>query len=373
MGRAESLPRQTVRRRVRAGWAQPRGVVLAAAGILAVAGCAADDVGPRLVVTSGFTDEVLLLDPADGRITRRLSLDPRPGERDEPHGVAVSPDGVHWLATTSHGDPSLSMYEVDGDRLVGRVSLGLPGAGRPGIRPDGQVAVVPDYWLGGTGQTSGAAVVRLDDLAVTERLSLCPAPHQAEYSPDGRWIAVPCPLSDEVLLLSGADYAVRHRIALGLLPGETGSVAPGNPLLRPMNVAWAPSSDRFWVTLMRQGAVAAIDTAGQEVGRGATSREPAQIAVTPDGRRLVIPVRGDFVVEILDAATLETERVVVLADGPHPHGVAISPDGSTAFVTNEGTTRSTGGVTAFRIDDGTVLWRTDAGVFTLGIAWRPAP
>jgi DNA-binding beta-propeller fold protein YncE len=61
----------------------------------------------------------------------------------------------------------------------------------------------------------------------------------------------------------------------------------------------------------------------------------------------------------------------VLADDPHPHGVALSPDGSTAFVTHEGTTRSTGGVTAVRLSDGAVLWRTAAGVFTLGIAWRP--
>lgn len=351
-----------------------RGRVAALVALLVggLTGCTSDE-GPRLVVASGFTDEILLLDPADGRITRRIAVDPRPGERDEPHGVTVSADGRLWLATAAHGDPSLSMYESEGDRLVGRVSLGLPGAGRAGIHPDGGVAVVPDYWLGGTGEISGAAVVRLDDLAVTERLTLCPAPHQAEYSPDGRWIAVPCPLSDEVLLLDGDDYSVRHRVAIGELPGEPRPVEAGNPLVRPMNVAWAPTADRLWVTLMRQGAVAAIDTAGRELGRGATPRGPAQIAVTPDGRFLVIPARGDFVVEILDASTLESVRSLVLADGPHPHGVVLSPDGSTAYVTNEGTTRSVGGVTAFRIDDGQMLWHTDAGIFTLGIAWRPAP
>lgn len=339
---------------------------------LAATGCG-EPPGPRLIVTSGFTDEVVLLDPADGRITDRIAVDPRPGERDEPHGVAVAPDGRSWFVTTAHGEPALEMFETDGDRRVGRVVLGIPGAGRPGLSPDGTRAVVPDYWLGGTGRTSGAAVVRLDDLAVIERPQLCPAPHQAAFSPNGRWIAVPCPLSDELLLLDGTTLDVVHRVALGPRPGVAGTPDPGNPLLRPMNVAWAPDSERVWVTLMRQGAVAAVDTTGTERGRGATPRGPTQIAVTPDGRRLVVPAREDFLAVVLDAETLETVQRIVLADGPHPHGVALSPDGSTAFVTNEGTTRSAGGVTAVRLDDGAVVWRTEVGVFTLGIAWRPAP
>ncbi|NNK64044.1 MAG: PQQ-binding-like beta-propeller repeat protein [Gemmatimonadetes bacterium] len=338
-----------------------------------LAGCGASDEGPRLLVTSGFTDEVLLLDPADGTITRRIAVDPRPGERDEPHGVAVSPDGRHWWVTVAHGDPTLHLFESGGDRRVGTVTLGLPGAGRPGISPDGGTVIVPDYWLGGTGAMSGAAVVRADDLAVVERLELCPAPHQAAYSPDGRWVAVPCPLSDEVLLLDAADLSVRHRVGLGLAPGAPFATEPGNPLVRPMNVAWAPTSDRVWVTLMRQGAVSAIDTTGVELARGATPRQPTQIAVTPDGSRLIVPARGDFLLAVLDAETLETVDRIVLADDPHPHGVVLSPDGATAFIAHEGTTRSSGAVTAVRLADGQVLWRTAAGVFTLGIAWRPGP
>lgn len=356
-----------------------RALLLLVVGGVALGSCRPDS-GPRLIVTSGFTDEVILLDPADGRVTRRISLDPRPGERDEPHGLAVGRDGRFWVATASHGDPSLSMYESEGDRLVGRVALGLPGAGRPGLSPDGRIAIVPDYWLGGTGQRSGAAVVRLDDLEVVERLSLCAAPHQAAFSPDGRWVALPCPLSDELLLLDARSYELRHRVPIGVRPAPSAprsddgpQAQPGNPLTRPMNVAWAPSSDRLWVTLMRQGAVAAIDTAGREIARAATPRGPTQIAVTPDGERLVVPAREDFVVAVLDATTLETLDRIVLADGPHPHGVALSPDGTTAYVTNEGTTRSRGGVAAIRLSDGTVLWRTEVGVFTLGIAWRPAP
>ena len=54
--------------------------------------------GQRLLVTSGFTDQIFVLDALTGRVTDSLSLDRRPGERDEPHSVAVSPDGSHFYA-----------------------------------------------------------------------------------------------------------------------------------------------------------------------------------------------------------------------------------------------------------------------------------
>jgi hypothetical protein len=73
--------------------------------LLAVGSCDAPphDRG-RLLVTSGFTDQVFVLDAATGAVLDSLSLDRRPGERDEPHGVAVAPDGRLWYATLSHGE-----------------------------------------------------------------------------------------------------------------------------------------------------------------------------------------------------------------------------------------------------------------------------
>jgi DNA-binding beta-propeller fold protein YncE len=337
-----------------------------------VAGCQDHD-GPQLLVTSSFTDEVLALDPADGRIVERIAVDPRPEERDEPHGVTVSPDGRHWYVTLARGEPALWKFRSRDNRPAGRLSLPLRSAGRMGISPDGTVGLVPDYWLGGTGEVSRVAVVRLADLMVTDTLTLCPAPHHAAFSPDGGVVAVTCALSDEVLLLDGTDFTERARVRLPPVPGEEWVDAPGNPRSRPMNVAWHPDGSRLYATLMRSNGLVAIGRDGRIVTRDATPLSPTQVAVTPDGSRVVVAARGDFVAVIADADDLSTEHVVVLPDGPHPHGVALSPDGATAYVSNEGTTRSVGGVAAVDVASGRVVWRIDVGVFTLSVAYRPAP
>lgn len=332
-------------------------------------GCA-DDAGPRLLLTSTFTDEVIVVDPSDGRIVNRVAVDPRRTAPDEPSGVAVAPDGEHWLAVTSAEEATAQRFDRRGRPDGPALSLGLRAAGRPGMDPAGARVVIPEYWLGDA--TPGrAARLDLADGTVTLLPPLCSGPHQASFSPDGRWVAIPCALDDQVLLLDADDLTVRHRVFLPALPGGEVVATGGVPVVRPMNVAWSPDSDRVWVTLLRQSAVAAIDTAGREVGRAPVPDGPAGIAVTPDGRRLVVPARNDFLVAVLDTESLETLDRLVVADDPNPHGVVLSPDGAVAFVTHEGTARSAGGVTAIRLSDGVVLWRTEGGAFTLDIAWQP--
>ncbi|MBK5099322.1 MAG: hypothetical protein JJE01_16195, partial [Gemmatimonadetes bacterium] len=95
-----------------------RAAVLSAAGLLAAAcGSSGDgssrgeDPGGAVVyVAVAVSDEVLRFDPETGALLSRISLDPRPSESDEPHGLAIAPDGRHWYATLAHGDPTLSKF-----------------------------------------------------------------------------------------------------------------------------------------------------------------------------------------------------------------------------------------------------------------------
>lgn len=350
------------------------GVILTA--LLLSAACAGDPDGGMLLVTSGFTDQVFVVDAHSGSVLDSLELDRRPGERDEPHGVAVAPDGNHWYATLSHGEPTLWKYESADLRLVGRVTLPTTGASRVRLSPDGATAVVPDYWLAGSGAVSRIAVVKTHDLTVTATPEVCPAPHDAVFSPDGRRLAVTCALGDGVVILDAATLEVVGRQALAdgpqgaaqageeLPPGE-GGVGAASPV-RPMNAAWSPDGNTLWVSLMGRGTVVALSVATGARVRHPVGARPAQLEVSPDGSRVVVANRGDATVSVIDVR-YGTARTVEMP-GAHPHGVAFGTDPSVAFVTYEGDVETAGGVVALDLDAGALLWHTPVGIFTLGVA-----
>jgi len=321
----------------------------------------------RLYITSGATDEVLLIDPSDGRTLKTFSLDVRRDDVDEPHGIEVAPDGSHWYATVSHGDPTLWKFELPEDRLVGRVALGTYGAARIGITPDGQRGFIPDYYRSGQGQPSGLAVVDLFNLEIIARPTICPAPHDAQVDPAGQLVAITCTLSDEIVLLDVESLQEVDRFFVDAEPGPAGT-----PRFKPLNLVWSSDGETLYVALHLDGTVRAYDLEGNVLATAAVGAGPAQIALAPDGVTLVTANRGDQSVSILDLPAL-TERQRVPLAGAHPHGVVIDPADGIAYVTYEGDVQSPGGVVAVELAAGTVLWSVEAGAYTLGVAFVYTP
>ncbi len=60
---------------------------------------------------------------------------------------------------------------------------------------------------------------------------------------------------------------------------------------------------------------------------------PAGLAVTPDGRRLVV---ADQLADAASVVDLASHQVGTVPVGHNPYGVALSPDGRTAYVSNQG-------------------------------------
>jgi DNA-binding beta-propeller fold protein YncE len=341
--------------------------VVAALLAAAVVACGGEGDGEgRVYLGSGMTDRVFVLDARDGHVVDTLPLDPRLGETDEPHGLAVAPDGRHWYATLSHGEPTLWKFESDGDRLVGRLRLGVPGAARIGITPDGARAFIPDYWRTGQGAPSQVSVVSLHDLVEEATLTLCPAPHDAVVHPAGRLVGITCSLSDEVVVMDGATLEVLSRFTVDAQPGPA-----GQPRFKPLNLVWIRGGDALLVTLASAHEVRAFTTDGRPEGSVAVGDMPTQLALTPGGSTAVVVNRLGGSLTLVDVPTLTERARIPLPDAPNPHGVALGAEGRVAFVSFEGTVESAGGAVAVDLATGEILWRTEAGSYTLGVAFRP--
>ena len=314
-------------------------------------------------ITSGFTDQVFRLSPTTGEILDSIAVNPRAHETDEPHGIAAAPDGSHWYATVSHGEPTLWKFVLPSNRLVGMLPLGMAGASRIGITPDGDRAFIPDYYRSDPGRPGEVAVVQLFDLTITDRLTVCPAPHHASVNPAGTLVAVTCSMSDEIVVLDAATLAQHSRFFVDESPGT-----PGDPRHRPLNVVWSPDGAWMFATLHRAGLVRAFTPEGVRGASVQVGDGPAQLAVTADGATIITANRLDGSVSLIDAAGF-VERVRIPIGESFPHGVAVSSDGSMAFVTFEGSTTTSGGAVGIDVAEGRVLWKTTAGSATLGVAY----
>ncbi len=310
---------------------------------------------------------MLQLDPIGGAPVARVSLDRRPHDVDEPHGIAIAPDARHWYATVAHGEPSLWKFELADNRLVGRLGLAMPGAARIGITPDSRRAFIPDYFRGSGGKDSYVSVVELHDMRLVDRLTVCPGPHDAQVDPSGRRVAIACSLGDEVVVIDTESLAEVNRFSVDPEPGSA-----GQPRFKPMNLTWSRDGETLFVTLHLVGQVRLFGIDGRRLGAVEVGAGPAQLALAPDGRTLVTANRMDGSISIVDVDRLgERQRVAV--DGPHPHGVTIDPRGRTAFATYEGDVRTPGGVVAIDLESGRLMWQTEAGAYTLGVVYANAP
>jgi YVTN family beta-propeller protein len=314
------------------------------------------------------SDEVLRFDPQTGALLSRIPLDPRPSESDEPHGLAIAPDGRHWYATLAHGEPTLSKFERPADRRVGRGRLSSAGAARVEIDPTGEYGFVADYDRARPAEAGEVLTIRLYDLEVVARSRACPGPHHAVQNPVSGQVAVACSLGDEIVLLSSPSLEEIGRFSVDDEPGD-----PGSPRFKPLNLAWSPDGTRLYVALHLADRVRVFDSDGTIVGDVLTGRRPAQIALSPDGRTLVAANRGDGTLSVIDTKTLQ-ERSRVELGAAHPHGIALDGSGTRAFVSCEGTPSAPGRLVAVDLDPvlAVVAWSVETGSVPLGVAWAPA-
>ncbi len=92
-----------------------------------------------------------------------------------------------------------------------------------------------------------------------------------------------------------------------------------------------------YVALSGDDAVAVLDLSGASpTVTVPVGDQPDGVAITPDGKYAYVSDEGDDAVSVISTADRAVVATVLLPVGSEPHGVAITPDGSEAWVADSG-------------------------------------
>jgi hypothetical protein len=154
-------------------------------------------------------------------------------------------------------------------------------------------------------------------------------------------------MSERLIELDARTFQVSARV--DVTPGREGAAAAETaghaahapaPGATPCSPTWAqpgrgPTAARIFVACNRNAEVIELEAGSWRVTRRfRTGKGPYNLAVTPRGDRLLVTLKGDAAVMVIDLAAGRT-LATIPTSRPITHGVVTSPDGRYAFVTNE--------------------------------------
>lgn len=264
-------------------------------------------VAPFLVVANQRTDAATIVELASGRVTHvELGV--------TPHEVAVSPDGRLAVLTNPFGrigsNRNLVVLDLATMRVARRVRL------RDHEAPHGVAFVSDSVVLVGALEGTSLAYVNVRNGRVLRGVSGIPEhPYLIALAATGRAYAS-SPHSSEVTEVDVATGRVLRTIGI---PDD------------PAGIAVSPDGRELFAAVWREpvgGGIAIVDLGDGRISRLPAS-QPRRMAVTADGRRVVVSDRDHL--RIVDRATRQV-RLVALGADAGASGVACAPDATRCYV-----------------------------------------
>lgn len=331
------------------------------------------DPGYRVGIVSESGDIVTWLKPGNGTLAldRVVPVGIMPADIDGPHNLAVAPDNKSYYISIAHGTPYGSLWRLDAttDTLIGRAPLeAFPTT--IGLTPDGDMAFVANSdFHGDHPRENMVTVVHTPSMSTITQLPVCDMPHGAKSNHAGSMIYISCMNSDELVEIDPATLRIMRRVKTGTghdmnamagmdhgssgPPMNHGSAPAPVPAgmadggCAPTFVSVSPDDKLLYAACNHSGSLQVWDAASfkkvKEVplGAGAYNVEPS-----PDGKWIIVTNKKDKSFSLVDARTL-TEVVRVPTTKKIVHGVAYSPDGKYAFITQESIGADPGAVDMF--------------------------
>lgn len=337
--------------------------------------------GPRLLFAnppSGRTGAIVTLvgsgfgaAPADNSVTFGLPAAPLLSANTTTL-VARVPDGAALAPVAVTGPTGLALSPRAFDpapRSPGMIEsssifTGLTAAQGVAFGPDGRKAYLASPGSGGApGAIAVLDTVRRKLVKAPTELAAPAAPTALVASPDGR----------RVYVAAGAEGVLVLEAALGAVVDRIAAPAGGVLYENPQGIALSPDGRRLYLTDNREGgALSIVDLATRAITTVslAATEVPLGVAVHPDGTKVFVAVAdaslsGGDTIRMLDAAT--GQSILTLPAGQRPTGLAITPNGSRLYATNQ----LGGTVDVFDANTGAPLGGFAPGLGPTGIAASP--
>lgn len=267
----------------------------------------------------------------------------------QPRSVAPSPDGRRIYVAA----PGAGVVVMDAANLIVRqtITVALDDEGRDNpqgiaVSPDGDLVVVSSGTAGG-----GVSVIRTSDGSVTS--TFVPgaglAPLGVAFDPGGAAVYV-----------AAADAAGGDGSLVTFNPANGAEIRRTAAGVQPTGVAVTPTGQLVFVSNQGSNSVTRVDAAnGTVVSITPVGSAPTGIAVSPDGTQVYVANRDSGSVSVL-AAVNGNVSATASSVGTSPTGIVIHPQGTLGYVAAPGSRTITEVARMFTLTilgDGTGLGR----------------
>lgn len=276
---------------------------------------------PYLYVANQEAASVSILDLESNEVVTTIDLQQLgfPANA-KPHHTAVEPDGSFWYVSLIAAGKVLKFNRDN--QLVGQADFETPG----------MLALHPTRDLLYVGRSMAAVnppqrigVIERSDMAIDEIDVFFGRPHALAIDPRGDWVY-------------SASLASNQIASINI---ETGDVELTNlDGMTHVLVQFAVSPDGRWLvgTAEHTGKLLVFDAndpAQLRLTREIdVNRMPWHPTFTPDGRFVWFGNQAANTVTVVDAGSWTVAQVIQGEGLAEPHGIAVSPDGATVYVSN---------------------------------------